>query len=237
MKNANRPCVVATLQARMSSKRLPGKVMRQIAGKPMLQHTVDRLRRCKAIDGIWIVTSTDATDDPIEAFAKRSLVNMFRGDLDDVASRILGAARAAVVRISGDSPLIDPVIVDRAVALYRREAPDLATNVLHRTFPKGQSVEVISVPALELACSEMKIELDREHVTTWFYRNPDRVRIVGFESEKRRDSYQLSVDSQQDLERAEAILKMLGEPAAEHGLEAIVAAADRVELRDQNDNE
>ena len=83
----------------------------------------------------------------------------------------------------------------------------------------------------------MKIELDREHVTTWFYRNPDRVRIVGFESEKRRDSYQLSVDSQQDLERAEAILKMLGEPAAEHGLEAIVAAADRVELRDQNDNE
>ena len=223
----------------MTSQRLPGKVMRKIVGKSILQHMLDRLQRCTTIDGLWIATSTDATDDPIAEFASQSRVNIYRGDLNDVASRILGAARTAnadaVVRISGDSPLIDPAIVDRAVALYRRESPGLATNVLRRTFPKGQSVEVISVPALTLACSEMNSASDREHVTTWFYANPSRVRIVAFESEKLRNSYQLSIDTPQDLERAEAILMLLGEPAAEHSLEAVVAAADSIEPRDLHD--
>jgi spore coat polysaccharide biosynthesis protein SpsF len=224
----------------MNSKRLPGKVMRQLAGRAVLQHILDRLQRCTTIDGICIATSVNPADDVIADFATHVDVDLYRGELDNVAERMLGAATAAkadaLVRINGDSPLIDPEIVDSAVALYHSEMPDLVTNVLRRTFPKGQSIEVIAVPALALACREMRSAAEREHVTTWFYENPNRVRIVGFESERPRDSYQLSVDTQHDLNRAEAILSHLGEPAAEHGLEAIIVAADSIERRASNDS-
>lgn len=231
--------VIAIIQARMNSERLPGKAMRHLVGRALLQHVLDRLKRCATVDGLWIATSTSSFDDAIADFAKQAGAGLYRGELDNVAKRMLGAATAAsagaLVRINGDSPLIDPEIVDNAVALYRNETPDLVTNVLRRTFPKGQSVEVIAVSALALACREMRSASDREHVTTWFYANPNRVRIIGFESKRRRDSYQLSVDTQHDLNRAEAILLHLGEPAAEHGLEAIIAAADSIERRASND--
>jgi spore coat polysaccharide biosynthesis protein SpsF len=207
--------------------------MRNVRGRTILGHVVDRLRQCKSIDGLWIATSTQSTDDAVAGFAKGEGVNVYRGSLDDVASRLLDAAMAAkaeaLVRINADSPLIDPAIVDRAVTLFRREQPDLVSNVLRRTFPKGQSVEVIRVSALARAHKEMNKPDEREHVTPWFYANPTRVRIVGFETAIPRQTMQLSVDTAEDLHRVEAILSRLGEPAAAHGLEAILAAADGIE--------
>ena len=226
--------VVAILQVRLSSRRLPGKALRAIRGRALLGHVVDRVRRCRSLDGLWIATSTNHHDDAIAEFARREAVELYRGALDDVAGRLLNAAVAAradaLVRINADSPLIDPAIVDQAVDLYRRQSPDLASNVVRRTFPKGQSVEVIAVPALERAIEAMTTADEREHVTPWFYANPTRVRIVGFESADPRPQMQLSVDTLEDLLRAEAILARLGEPAAGHGLAAIIAAADAIEL-------
>jgi spore coat polysaccharide biosynthesis protein SpsF len=217
----------------MSSSRLPGKALRAIRSRALLGHVVDRLRRCRTIDGMRIATSTDADDDAIADFARTEAVEVYRGALDDVAGRLLNAALAAradaLVRINADSPLIDPAIVDQAVELYRQQRPDLVSNVVRRTFPKGQSVEVIAVPALKRAVEAMATPAEREHVTPWFYANATRVRIVGFESAIPRAQMQLSVDTAEDLRRVEAILARLGEPAAAHGLDAIVAAADSID--------
>jgi spore coat polysaccharide biosynthesis protein SpsF len=225
--------IVAVLQVRMSSHRLPGKALRAIRGRALLGHVVDRVRRCRAIDGMLIATSTDTDDDAIAEFARAEVVELYRGPLDDVAGRLLNAAVAAradaLVRINADSPLIDPAIVDHAVELYRRQQPDLVSNVLRRTFPKGQSVEVIAAPSLKRAIAAMTTPAEREHVTPWFYADPTRVRIVGFESTNPRPQLQLSVDTLDDLRRVETILARLGEPAAAHGLDAIVAAADSIE--------
>jgi spore coat polysaccharide biosynthesis protein SpsF len=225
--------IVAVLQVRMSSRRLPGKALRAIRGRTLLGHVVDRVRRCRTIDGLRIATSTDPDDDAIAEFARTEAVELYRGALDDVAGRLLNAAVAAqadaLVRISADSPLIDPAIVDRAVELYRHQRPALVSNVMRRTFPKGQSVEVIAVPALKRAVEAMTTPTEHEHVTPWFYANPTRVRIVGFESTDPRPQMQLSVDTLEDLQRVEAILARLGDPAAGHGLDAVIAAADAIE--------
>jgi spore coat polysaccharide biosynthesis protein SpsF len=217
----------------MSSERLPGKALRRIHGRALLGHVVDRLRRCRNIDGLRVATSTRADDDAIAEFADAEGLEVYRGALDDVARRLLHAAVAgqadALVRINADSPLIDSAIVDRAVELYRCEQPDLVSNVLRRTFPKGQSVEVIAVPALERAIQAMTTAAEREHVTTWFYADPTRVRILGFERADPRPQMQLSVDTPEDLQRIEAILAHLGEPTAAHSLDAIIAAVDSIE--------
>jgi spore coat polysaccharide biosynthesis protein SpsF len=225
--------IVAILQVRMSSRRLPGKALRAIRGRALLGHVVDRVRCCRSIDGLWIATSTDPDDDAIAEFARMGAVELYRGALDDVASRLLNAGRAAqadaLVRINADSPLIDPAIVDRAVEIYRTQQAELVSNVVRRTFPKGQSVEVVAVSALERAVEAMTTPDEREHVTPWFYANPTGVRIVSFESANPRPQMQLSVDTLEDLQRVEAILGRLGEPAAGHGLDAIIAAADTIE--------
>lgn len=225
--------VVAVVQARMSSARLPGKVLREVGGRPLLTYLIDRLRRCRALDNVVIATSTSDDDDPIAAFAQANRVDCHRGSLDDVAARLLSAARAAgadaLVRISGDSPLIDPAIVDRAVEIYRSERPDLVTNVQRRTFPKGQSVEVIAVAALERAHGEMTTAAEREHVTPYFYVHPERFPIAAFESAIVRGDMQLSVDTEADFARFAAIVARLGEPAAAHDLAAIIAAADAID--------
>lgn len=217
----------------MSSSRLPGKAMRLVYRRPLLGHVLDRVRQCKAIDGLCVATSTDGADDAIAEFARAEGISIHRGSLDDVAGRMADAAAAcnadALVRVNADSPLIDPALIDRAVDMFRVETPDLATNVLRRTFPKGQSVEVIATSALRAACAAMTDAADREHVTTWFYANPGRFRIAAFEAETPRGDMQLSVDTPADLARVEAILARLGNPAWSHGLEAVIAAADAIE--------
>jgi spore coat polysaccharide biosynthesis protein SpsF len=168
----------------------------------------------------------------VVTFAEAEGVRVHRGALDDVAGRLLEAGRAAgaeaIVRISADSPLIDPEIVDNGVSLFRRERPDVVSNVVRRTFPKGQSVEVIRLATLARVHSVMTRE-EREHATRWFYAHPTCVRILGFEASESCGALQLSVDTLEDLGRVEAILARLGEPAWSHDLKAILAAAKAVE--------
>lgn len=218
--------VHAVVQARMSSRRLPGKVLRVVHGSTLLGHLIDRLTRCAALNGLMIATSDEPSDDPIAAFAQAEGVPCHRGDLSNVALRMVQAATAGgirhMVRVSGDSPMLDPDIVARAVTLYRDERPDLVTNVQERTFPKGQSVEVFPRALLEQALAQGLDEAEREHVTARFYRFPDRYRIRNITHPAALGDLQLSVDTEDDLAAFERVAGRLGTPFWRHGMQAIV---------------
>ena len=135
----------------------------------MLEHLIDSLRHATGLDDIVLATSREASDDPVAVFAARAGVSCYRGSLADVAARVLEAARQAearaVVRLSGDSPLLDPALVDRAISIFRAEGGDVVSNVVTRTFPRGQSVELVTCDALAAAVEAMTTEAEREHVT------------------------------------------------------------------------
>lgn len=229
--------VIGVIQARLCSERLPGKVLMSLQDRSVLDFVVDSLKNAKCLDGIVIATSTKASDDAIATFAEARGVLCFRGPLEDVARRLLMAAEeqeaTAIVRISGDSPLIDPVLVDRAVRLYGGRSVDVVTNVHPRTFPKGQSVEVIEISALRRAVDQMATAHHREHVTSYIYENEDVFVICSFMSEDPRPDVQLSIDTAEDLARCRAILAALPSPPWQAGWRACVAAYDAYALSTQ----
>jgi len=228
------PKLVAIVAARCSSRRLPGKVLRPVLGRPMLAHTLERLRSVGRLDAIMIATSVERSDDAISAFAEACGVPCWRGALDDVLGRFRDAAAAcqadAVARISGDSPLIDPAIVTAAAQLYLEGSADIISNVFPRSFPKGQSVEVLSRGALERLAAEATEAEDREHVTRQAYRHPDRFVIRNFSAARPRPELQLSVDTAADFERVAALMAATGSDAGLAGVERLVELADAFAL-------
>jgi spore coat polysaccharide biosynthesis protein SpsF len=202
--------LVAIVTARRSSRRFPGKVLQSLHERPMLAHTVERLRSVLRIDEVVIATSTDPSDDPVAQFAAAWGVLCWRGALEDVLGRIREAAAAhganAVMRISGDSPLIDPAIIREAIALFLSGEAEFVTNVFPRSFPKGQSVEIFSRAALERLAAEANEAADREHVTTYAYAHPERFAIHNFSAARPRPELQLSVDNETDMELAAALI-------------------------------
>jgi spore coat polysaccharide biosynthesis protein SpsF len=202
--------IAAVVTARCSSHRLPGKVLHPLHKRPMLAHTIERLRSIARIDVIVLATSTAKSDDAVVRFAAEWGVRCWRGPLDDVLGRIRGAAEAcaadAVIRISGDSPLIDPAVVRRAVDLFQAGGGELVTNVFPRSFPKGQSVEILTRAALERLAAETIEAAHREHVTTYAYAHPERFSIRNFSAEHPRPELQLSVDTADDMELVDALL-------------------------------
>lgn len=155
------------MQARMGSTRLPGKVMKSLAGKPVLWHDIERCRASKRSTGVIIATTTNPEDDEIERVCREWGVDYFRGSWDDVLSRYYGAATKyrsdVVVRVTSDCPLIDPAIIDLTIEGLGDN--DYVTNVLDRNFPRGMDAEVFTMAALTKAQQEATKEFDREHVT------------------------------------------------------------------------
>ena len=200
------------IQARMSSIRLPGKVLMSISGRPMLERVCDRVMQSGDVRKVVIATSSHSSDDPIEQFCYLRNFSCFRGSLDDVAGRFLSVIQREgaeeFIRISGDSPLIDPKIIDKAVQEYKHGKYDLVTNVLHRTFPKGQSVELIRSSSFERMYDDLINLDDREHVTKAFYRNPSAYKIKNFSAEISAGEFQLSVDTLEDFERISSIINL-----------------------------
>lgn len=169
---------VAILQARMSSTRLPGKVMKPLAGRPMIERQLERLRRCAGLR-LVVATSTHASDDPLAHHLRDIGVDVFRGSLDDVLDRFVGAAsefaaEGQVVRLTADCPLADPGVIDDCVRLHAELGVDYASNGRRRTYPRGLDVEVFTLEALLTAGREATDPYDREHVTPYLYRNPER---------------------------------------------------------------
>lgn len=168
--------VVAIIQARMSSSRLPGKVMQDIAGKPMLMRVVERVQRSSQIQAVCVATSTDPSDDPIEALCNQTQLVCYRGSMQDVLDRYFWAASTVqaevIVRVTADCPLLDPKLIDVTLEIFN-QTTDFAANRLpppwKRSFPIGLDLEVCSFSALERAWKEATQTYQREHVMPYLY--------------------------------------------------------------------
>ncbi len=207
----------AIVQARMDSKRLPGKVLREAKGKPLLEYVIERLAQSKNLEGTIVATSIEKTDDPIFQYCTQKKIKCYRGSLDNVASRffdLLNEFRISVfVRISADSPLIDSRLVDQAIEIFKEGDFDLVTNVLKRTFPKGQSVEVVSAKRFTESFSEMASAEELEHVTKYFYTHPTSFKISNFTAGNQDYSkINFCVDTQDDFNQFLLILERMTKP-------------------------
>ncbi len=195
---------VALIQARMGSSRFPGKVLEDLAGRPMLWHVVNRVRRAKSVDKVVIATTDQDTDDPIAKFCEQEGVACFRGSEQDVLDRFYQAARAngadVVVRITADCPLIDPSVIDKVLAHFARGDCDYACNIIRYTYPDGLDTEVFSFAALERTWREAAKPSEREHVTPYMRTGKFRTANVESQTPVLPDKYRWTVDHPADLE-------------------------------------
>ena len=209
--------VVAIIQARMGSSRLPGKVMRQVQGKPLLEYQLERIGKARLINKIVVATTTKETEKPIVDLCERLSVAIFRGPEDDVLTRYFDAATEQqaeiVVRLTADCPLIDPHTIDQALVKYLTDVReyDYVSNTLKRTYPRGFDVEVFSMKALEQAFREAKEATYREHVTPYIYHHPDKFKLASFLNPIDLSSLRLTVDTEDDLELITRLLEHLYE--------------------------
>jgi spore coat polysaccharide biosynthesis protein SpsF len=177
--------IIATIEARMTSTRLPGKVMLPVLGKPILYYLVERLKKVPSIDDIVLATTTNDTDNILVDFAKKENIKCFRGSEDDVMLRVVEAAISenadVVVEITGDCPIIDPQIVEQTILMYKANNVDYVSNGHIRSFPDGMDTQVFSVDILKKSLSMTNNLLDHEHVTLHIRNNPElfsRINIV-----------------------------------------------------------
>lgn len=201
------------IQARLSSARLPGKVLKNLCGKPMLQHLIERIDE-SALKLPWIIATSDhVSDDPLFAYCQKMGYPVIRGSLERVADRFVLAARICgwdhAVRICGDSPLLDLGIVSEVLKIYQDKQPDLATNVCPRSFPKGQSVEILKMAALESVLPLFQSEEELEHVTKFFYKNPKAFQIENYAFERNLSHLSLAVDTPFDWVQTEKLMSHL----------------------------
>jgi len=197
--------VVAIIQARMGSTRLPGKVLEDLAGEPMLARVVNRTRRAKTLDTVVVATTTQPIDDAIVRLCEKQGWPFFRGSEEDVLDRYYQAATAfqadVIVRITSDCPLIEPEIIDRVVGEFLSHRPEVeyVSNTLVRTFPRGLDVEVMSFDALERAWQEDSNPSWREHVTSYIWRHLEKFKICNVANDTDYSYMRWTVDTVEDL--------------------------------------
>jgi spore coat polysaccharide biosynthesis protein SpsF (cytidylyltransferase family) len=203
--------VLCIIQARYSSNRLPGKVLKKIFGITVLNRVVNQVKKSKKISKIIVATSKHQTDKKIINFCDNNEIHCISGALNNVFKRfykiIVHEHCKSFVRISADSPLIDPSLIDRAVTLFNEKRYDIVTNVFPRTFPKGFSVEVINSKLILQFFSKIKKKKHQEHLTSFFYDNYRNFKIKNFYNKRNYNNINLSIDSFADFKRVKDILK------------------------------
>jgi spore coat polysaccharide biosynthesis protein SpsF len=206
--------VLAIIQARMGSNRLPGKVMKDIGGETMLARVVKRTKRAELLDNVVVATTVDPRDDVIVNECQRLDVPVCRGKESDVLDRYYQAALLhrsdTIVRITSDSPLIDPAVVDKIISAFLSENPDYASNVVERTYPMGLDTEVMSMSTLKRAWEEARQAYERVHVTPYIYENPELFRLLHVKGEADYSHYRWTVDVPEDLAFVRAVYHGLG---------------------------
>lgn len=194
--------ILAILQARMSSTRLPGKVLRPILGRPMLSYQINRVKQSKLIDKFVLATSDDASDIPLLELGKKLGIDVFQGSLDDVLSRFYYCAKkyhaTHIVRLTGDCPLSDAAIIDQVITQHLAENADYSSNCHPATFADGFDVEVMTFNALELAYQQAKTQTMREHVTLYLAHH-DHIKQSNLATEPDTSHYRVTVDCQDDF--------------------------------------
>ena len=190
------------LQARMSSKRLPGKVLLKIKGKTVINLIINRLKKVNFKKKIIILTSNNKSDAPIVKYCIKNKIIFFKGNLNNVYKRYYDAIKKykvdEFVRINADSPLINPKIINRAIKLYKKKKYEIVTNCMERTFPKGQSVEIINSNVFLNSYKFIKTKRNKEHIFTYFYKNRKKFKIYNFKSKKIQNKVNHSIDTFKD---------------------------------------
>ena len=211
--------VVAIIQARMSSTRLPGKVLLDLGGRPALERMVERVRSAKKVDEVVIATTVDPSDEPVVQLCEKLQIPVFRGSLPDVLDRYYQAALQhhadIIVRLTGDCPLIDPLLVDQTIQALIDTRADFACNrlppPLTRSYPIGLDVEVCTFTALKRAWQEAVEKHDREHVLPYLYEVPGRFKVVQLDHNEDLGSLRWTLDTPEDLQFLRAIVQRLGD--------------------------
>ena len=209
--------IVAIIQARMGSSRLPGKILLPLARKPVLQRMVERVA-CSAFAEVVVALPDRAIDDPAARLAADAGATVVRGDEDDVLSRYALAARTtradAIMRITADCPLIDPDVLDGMISVFAGGEFDLVSNARVRTFPRGLDAELFTRDALEAMVGEATTPTCREHVTPFLYANPDRFRIFDYRWATDLSNWRLTLDTREDLDVLTRIYEAAANPDA-----------------------
>ena len=199
------------IQARMGSTRLPGKVMKKINNKPMIEYVIDRVSKSKMIDDIIVATSDEEENKVLVNFLKSKKVKYFTGDEDDVLSRYYFTAKhynlTDIVRITADCPLIDPIVIDNTIKKHVQDNFDYTSNIFPRSFPKGLDTEVFSFNSLKKAFIEANSLYDREHVTPYI-RESGNFEISNISFDKDYSDYRLTVDWEDDFRLIEKIFNL-----------------------------
>lgn len=207
----------AIIQARMGSTRLPGKVMKTLIDKPVIEHVVNRVKNAKQVDEIVLATTNEKKDDILVEEAKKLDIQYFRGSENDVLSRYYYAAKEnnadIIIRITSDCPVIDPKIIDNMIKTFieisKTGKIDYISNTIERTYPRGLDTEVFTFEALERAFIEADKSYQREHVTPYIYENPEIFKIEGFKNNIDYSSYRWTLDTIEDFKVIESIYQAL----------------------------
>ena len=204
---------VAIIQARISSTRLPGKVLKKIEGKTILEHVVNRVKAAKNLDEVIVATTVKKEDLKIVKLCSNLGISVFCGSEDDVLDRYYQTARLFkanhIIRITADCPLIDPMVIDKVIELYFKKNADYATNGMPETFPDGLDTEVFSFKTLKRAWENAKLSSEREHVTPYIRNNPNIFKIVNLKCEYNLNDKRWTLDEPEDFEFIKSIYTKL----------------------------
>lgn len=208
--------ITAIIQARVSSTRLPGKVLENFSGNTLLGHIINRLAYSKYISNIIVATTTNPADDALVEWLELNKVSYFRGNESDVLNRYFEAAKkfnaSHIARITSDDPFKDPEIIDAVASLYLEESLDFAFNNKPPSFAEGLDTEIFSFRALSLAEENAKDPFEREHVTQFFYRNPEKFKQKNLLSPIDFSQFRWTIDTLEDMTMAKVVYEALYKP-------------------------
>jgi spore coat polysaccharide biosynthesis protein SpsF len=220
---------VVIIQARMSSTRLPGKVLLPIAGKTMLERVTTRVARTRGVGEVVVATTTEPIDDLIVAECRRLSIRFYRGSELDVLDRYHGAARAhaadVVIRVTSDCPLVDPKEIERILESFRTASADYASNAITTGYLRGLDAEVMTMDSLDRAWREAPPGYHRVHVTPYLYQNPQLFRVLPVPFDRDLSGYRWTVDTEEDLEMVRALFADL--PNDDFGWQEALCVVER----------
>jgi spore coat polysaccharide biosynthesis protein SpsF (cytidylyltransferase family) len=204
---------VIIIQARLGSKRLPRKSIAKIKNKPLIWYVIHRAKRVNGIKKIILATTKKKEDKVLVNIAKKSKVESFIGENNDVLDRYYKCALAynadPIIRVTGDCPLLDPILISKMLRFYSKHNYDYVSNVLKPTYPDGLDVEIFSFNTLERIWKKAKLKSEREHVTSYIRNNLNEFRIFDYVNDKDLSSYRWTVDEKRDLEFVRKIYSLM----------------------------
>ena len=232
--------ILAVVQARCSSTRLPGKVLAPVLGKAMILRQLERLQRSTRIDHLVVATSTADSDDPLVDLLTNEGVEVRRGPLEDVAARFLLVAREfapdSIVRLTADCPLTDPAVIDTIIARHIDSGADYTSNVIERTYPQGLDAECVTFEAFERVMELPLTDAEREHVTLAIYTRPTEFRLASVTQPTDWSELRWTVDLPADLEFVREMYSALYPDNPEFGQQDLLRLlAEHPELSRRNE--